>query len=251
MKKNNKYLNYAILSLGLVLVFYASYIFITLGDVNFTEFILGFGLLLVFVSTIELLIKKSLLTFFPVWFQYIYKGFITLFLISFIYVEGNIIYYMSQPTLEQSDYTIVLGSGLLYDELTSTMMERLQKAIELYEQNQDMTFILSGGIGAYSSIPESSAMKAYLMNHGIPERQLLEEPNSANTLENLTYSNMDDTNKKMYTALSSDYHLYRIQLICNDLAMQCQTVGAPTNPILLPNFMIREYFALVKHLLIN
>lgn len=246
MKKNSVFFNKSLFIVGMICVLYSLFVEFTLGDVNFLDFILTFGILSIIYSTIEYFFRISLLSIFPTLFRRIIKVFVLLSCIAFLLIESSIISSFNYSTFYPNDYTIVLGSGLLYDELTSTMIQRLNKALEVHSLEPTTKFIVSGGIGSYSTLAESTVMKEYLVQQGVLADQIIEEPYSANTLENLTFSNQDDSRLYHYQIISSDFHLYRIEKICKSIDMSCTTVGSKTKAILLPNFMVREYFALIK-----
>lgn len=247
MKKNSVFFNKLFFIFGMICVLYSLFVEFTLGEVNFLDLIFAFGILSMIYSTIEYFFRISLISILPSFFRRIIKIFIIINILAFLLIESSIVSTINYSTFYKNDYTIVLGSGLLYDELTTTMIQRLDKALEIFTLNPSTIFIVSGGIGSYSTLAESTAMKEYLLQHGVPEYQIIEEPYSANTVENLTFSNQDESTAYQYQIVSSDFHLYRIEEICKALSMSCNTVGSKTRPILLPNFMVREYFAIIKY----
>ncbi|MGL5979191.1 MAG: YdcF family protein [Erysipelotrichaceae bacterium] len=221
------------------------------GSVNFMAMFLYLGLGFLMLSLLLSRSKRTLVHWLPKSIRCIVGITLTIALIFFISIEALIITHMQGDPFESNDYTIILGAGLINDQITTSLSYRLESALVVYEQDPTTTFIVSGGIGSYSTIPESTAMKDYLIEHGVPESQIIEEPYSANTLQNLTYSRTLVEQKADFTIISNDFHLFRIKLMCKDLDLDCDTVASKSIPLLQPNFIFREFFAVVKHLLLR
>jgi uncharacterized SAM-binding protein YcdF (DUF218 family) len=62
------------------------------------------------------------------------------------------------------------------------LMRRIERGIRLYLQGAAPLLLLSGG-GA-GPVPEAEIMQQIALSRGVPERALLVEPRSANTVEN-------------------------------------------------------------------
>jgi uncharacterized SAM-binding protein YcdF (DUF218 family) len=95
---------------------------------------------------------------------------------------------MTAAATGQEDVLLVLGAGLRGETVTGLLAHRLNAAIEFYEQNPDVTIVVTGGQGRNETIPEAQAMKAYLVERGIPAQQILEESESTSTEENFLFS---------------------------------------------------------------
>lgn len=234
-------------AVGVALLLYCALVTSQFGEVNFIPMLVLFGCVLVIVATIDLLVKGGILAHVPRWMSFSIKAVLSLLLCSFLFIEALIVCAMRPSDAPSPRYAVVLGAGLINDQITTSLELRLQEALALYQKAPETIFIVSGGIGSYSTIAESTAMKTYLMAQGIPEAQIVEEPYSADTVENLTFSKALLPPNEALRVISSDYHLFRSQLICRDLDLQCVTLPAKTIPLLRPNFMIREYFAILNY----
>jgi len=83
---------------------------------------------------------------------------------------------------------IVLGDALKFDGTpTKTMLGRVTKALELYNKNNDINIIVTGGV-AESGITEAYFMKHWLVSKGVPESQIYMENRARDTVENAIYS---------------------------------------------------------------
>ena len=106
--------------------------------------------------------------------------------------------------------------------------------------------IPSGGQGGDETIPEAAAMKQYLLDRGIPEKDILMEDQSKNTLENLKNSKaiLDGFDGRKYTALvTGNYHVYRALRNCRRIGLKCTGIGSRVALYFWPSALIREFIA--------
>ena len=89
---------------------------------------------------------------------------------------------------QQADYVVVLGSGLIGDQVTPLLAGRIDRGIEIYRKNPGSKLIMSGGQGADEEVPEGVAMTRYAVSRGIPEADIIVEDRAVNTRENLLFS---------------------------------------------------------------
>ena len=113
-------------------------------------------------------------------------------------------------TIKKSDIGIVLGGP-------SMIPHRINKVIELYNQKLIEKILVSGGIGFFNKdkkTPEAYKLEEYLFQNGIPKRDIIVEPYSKDTLDNIHFSlqlleqyyDLDDLS---LTLITSDFHLKR------------------------------------------
>lgn len=83
---------------------------------------------------------------------------------------------------------IVLGAGLRGTRVSNVLARRLDAAYDYYLENPDAVIVVTGGQGPGEDIPEAQAMKAYLVQKGVPAGQILEENKSTSTEENFRFA---------------------------------------------------------------
>ena len=83
---------------------------------------------------------------------------------------------------------VVLGCQVRADGPSILLRDRLDTALEYWEEHPDMTVVVSGGQGPDEYISEAQAMADYLTAHGVDESQILLEDQSHNTDQNLRYT---------------------------------------------------------------
>ncbi len=87
-----------------------------------------------------------------------------------------------------ADVVMVLGAALKGRQPSDTLARRLDTAMEYARDNPDALILVCGGQGAQEEIPESHAMREYLIGHGIDESRILTEDKSTSTRENFANS---------------------------------------------------------------
>ncbi len=156
------------------------------------------------------------------------------------------------------DFLIVLGCGLRPDGTPSPLLRgRLDLALafrekQLAETGKDLVFVASGGQGPDEPIPESAAMKRYLLEHGVPEARIIEEDRSTDTFENMKFSK-----EKIWEIMpnakvafsTTNYHVFRSGIFARRVKMRAVGMGADTKWYFWPNAAVREFVGLLtKHL---
>lgn len=151
------------------------------------------------------------------------------------------------------DYIVVHGAGLSGTKPTPLLAGRLDKGVELWKAGGGRALIVaSGGQGPDEQLPESAAMKAYLVEErGVPADAIIEENRSATTMENLRNSKaiMDArSGAGTYRAavVTSDYHVFRTAEYAHQIGLVADGVGSKTARYFWPTAFIREFVAITK-----
>ncbi|MFA6941586.1 MAG: YdcF family protein [Clostridiaceae bacterium] len=176
------------------------------------------------------------------------------FLISFILIESFIYSGTKSDGYKKTDYLIVLGAGLKGKNVTATLQYRLDKAIVILNQDAGIKAVVTGGKGYGEEVTEASAMENYLIKNGINKDRIIIEDKATSTYENFKFTKeilQKNTQKKSFSILviTSDFHMARSKLIAKKFGFITYGITAPTYKYLLPNSIIREYFAVIKSLI--
>ena len=140
------------------------------------------------------------------------------------------------------------------------LRDRLNTALEYLKEHPDVTIVVSGGQGPDEPMTEAQAMFDYLVEHGVAPSAVLQEDQSHNTFQNLTYS-LNMINEAGYdvtddiVVVSNGFHLARIRMLWNRLCGDNQnlsTLAAPSShiPSRLKMF-VREPIGLVKSFILD
>ena len=183
-----------------------------------------------------------------------FKGLFIMAAAVFVIIESFIIMNgLNIGGSQESDYVIVLGARVRGEVPSLTLKYRLDKAFEYLNEHKEATAILSGGQGVDEAISEAEAMRRYLAERGIESKRLILEDKSTNTYENLRNSFMiiDDAHKEArITVVTSNFHVLRGKMIAEDLGKKVNGLGSGTMKVLIPNYYLREFFAVIKQMVI-
>ncbi len=176
-----------------------------------------------------------------------------LFLLSFIFIEGFIIYELQKSKKvdpQNIDFVIILGAGLQGEKPSKTLETRLEAGTHFLMENKEIPVVVSGGQGPEESISEAAAMGKYLKNTGIADSRIYYENKSTTTYENLKKSKqlIEQLGLKEPTVLivTNDYHIVRAKMIAKETGLRSYGLGADSPFFVKINYFIREYFGIVK-----
>ena len=176
--------------------------------------------------------------------------------LSFVTVQVLILGSVSDANPSETDWCILLGAGLRGEMPSLTLKRRLDTAVSYLTRHPDVRIVVTGGRGMGEAITEAEGMRRYLEEKGITPSRILMEEKATSTLENLRYSmqliaGAGGGSGETVSVISSDFHLFRVGMLASRLGLKVHLVPAPTPWCLLPNNCLREYFAVVKSMVLD
>lgn len=149
------------------------------------------------------------------------------------------------------DCLVVLGAGLRPDGAPSEALAyRLDAALEYLEDNPQTRCVVSGGQGSGEVRAEADAMADYLTGRGLDEGRLTLEDRSEDTAENVRNSVVLLAPGETVGIVTNDFHLYRaLRIAARNGLPDAAGLAAPSNPLYLPQSVLRECSAIVKDVL--
>lgn len=175
--------------------------------------------------------------------------------LSFAIIESMIVsgFKINDTHAPDIEYVIILGSGLKGSQLSIILQQRVDTGIAYLKQHPHMPVIVSGGQGPGEDIPEAEAMSRYLVHQGIDQNRIIQENRSTSTFENLKFSQdilkAQGVSQPSIMIVTSNYHLYRAEMIASTLGFKVHGIASPSLEYLLPQNMLREYLAMIKAML--
>lgn len=166
----------------------------------------------------------------------------------FVMTELLIVRGMSAGKDGAYPYLIVLGAQVDGKRITDSLKRRLDRAEKYLKEHPETIVIVSGGRGNQEEIPEAEAMEKYLLEKGIEGKRILKEDRSRTTKENFIFSRayIEDMDCPV-GIVSNSFHLYRAVCYAKKAGYgQPFPLAADCRPLLLPNYMVREFFAVWK-----
>ena len=134
------------------------------------------------------------------------------------------------PPAEDYDAIIVLGAQVKPDGEPSIQLEwRLDAAIAAWRE-KSTPIVTCGAQGDNEPAPEALVMRDYLVAAGVPEGDILVDPHSYNTRQNI--HNAAELLKghavERVLIVTSDYHLSRSLALARDEGLTATGIGSPT-----------------------
>lgn len=166
-------------------------------------------------------------------------------LIGFVYYRETHL-----PPVEPSETIIVLGAQVKADGTPSVALERrLTLALETYRE-QPQTIIVCGAQGDNEPATEASVMRAWLIERGVRPEDVLEEPHSFNTRENLKNAKalMESRGYGKALVITSDYHAARALALCRDVDIEATGKGSPSKIEYFIRNHLREGASWIKYI---
>lgn len=202
------------------------------------------------VAAVCLSMKKIRLAFHksPLWVKVPFFTTVALGILVFVVVESFILFHMFAKPDREVDYLIVLGAQVRGDTITKSLRYRLDEAYDYLEEHPATRVIVSGGKGPGENLSEAAAMRNYLADKGIDRKRIILERYATNTKQNLAYSRSLIGNKEATVGVvTNSFHVFRSVSIAKKLGMEHVVgIAAESDKLLLPNYMIREFFAVMK-----
>lgn len=185
-------------------------------------------------------------------------------LLAFLVANVLIFSQLQRRPDPDAEAVVVLGAALYGDKVSATLAQRLDTALDFWQQNPDLPVVVCGGQGPDELIPEAEAMASYLLQRGLPGDKIIIEARSTSTRENLQFarealqklpdraaaadsSDPSGTDSRIsVVVVTSGYHLYRAVKIAEQCELAASGVGAPTLWYLLPADLMRETLAIAR-----
>lgn len=142
-----------------------------------------------------------------------------------VHTGGKRIYSVKAMRGSHADCILVLGAGLKPDGSPSDMLrDRLSFACDLWEEGVSDTVLISGD-RASESYDEVTAMKNYLLAHGVPEEAVVEDPMGYSTSESLIRAK-EVFGYENVVVVTQRYHLYRALYVAEKIGLDAKGVNS-------------------------
>lgn len=192
-------------------------------------------------------------------------GFGLLMLVAVLVVEGVIVSVMFLTVEPDLDYLVVLGAQVMGTRPSLSLQYRIDSACEYLKENPGTRAVLSGGKGPDEGISEARCMYEEMLRQGVDEEQLLLEDRSSSTCENIEFTRRllrekierENGEEELLIPLkvgivTNGFHLFRGMAIARKKTdWQVYGIGAKSNAFLLPNYLFREFFCVIKDKLVG
>ena len=219
----------------------------------------GTGFYKVWLAIAVLCVLLAVACYFGVWgklpgvLRKVIVGILSVCLAVFIGVEGCVLSQFGADGDKDMDYIIVLGAQIYATGPSTVLKYRLDRAVEYLDENPDTVCIVTGGQGYNEPCAESEVMAEYLEAHGISADRILQENKATNTVQNIQLSKkLMNSPEATVGIVTNNFHVFRgVQLAKKQGLVNAKGIASPTTPAYLPNNMFREFFGVVKDVLVG
>lgn len=175
--------------------------------------------------------------------------------LAFSALLGAVLYGSYDHVRGNPQVMVILGCQVKSWGPSILLQDRLDKALDYWKDNPDITIVVSGGQGPDEHISEAQAMYDYLVENGVNGKQIVQENQSQNTIQNLAFTKVlleekgYDTDSDV-VVVSNGFHLTRVRMLWERVFgsdEKLSTLAAPSTHV--PSRLkmyIREPLALVK-----
>lgn len=150
--------------------------------------------------------------------------------LPYFYFSYLILINQSQP--ENIDAVVVLGASVYNDQTpTKVLQKRLDKTIEIFYEEKLENIVVSGdggGMDNPETYNETLTMQNYLINKGIPEHKIIQDPTGYRTINSCKNLNEVHKLKKVYL-VTQGFHIPRSLYLCQNYGLEIVPIYAETS----------------------
>ena len=179
---------------------------------------------------------------------------LTLLLLLFI-LARDIYSFSLVNSAVPADAAVVMGATVFRNRPSPVFRERINHAINLYQQGMVRYLIFTGGLAGNDELAESEAARAYAMGQGVPAEHIFIETESDNSCLNLVEAKriMDENGLEQALIVSDPLHMRRAMWLAESLGMEAHSSPTPTSRYQSfdrkAGFLVREVYSYGAYLL--
>lgn len=161
---------------------------------------------------------------------------ISIFIAIILSIAFNIYIYGNTVKQIKAEAAIVLGAEVWDEEPSPVFRERINHAINLYQQGNIKKIIFTGGVGSGKKLSEAEVGKNYAIKKGINENSIFIEKQSRTTYQNLQNAQQvilsllpkSQLTSHKFLIVSDPLHLKRAVMMARDLGLDAYPSPTPT-----------------------
>lgn len=146
------------------------------------------------------------------------------------YVMTQVYRYSLERHTGPADAAIVLGAAVYGERPSPVFRERINHAIDLYQDGSVKFLIFTGGVGNRDELAEAEAARNYALRMGVPDDAILIETISTTTAENLAQAKrlVDEHQLGRVLLVSDPLHMKRAMSLAHDVGLDAYPSPTPT-----------------------
>lgn len=166
------------------------------------------------------------------WLGLILIAVVSTLLLAITSTAFNIYVYDNESPNIKADAAIVLGAAVWGNEPSPVFRERINHAVNLYQNKDVRKIIFTGGVGDSDELSEAVVGKRYAIERGVKETDIFVETESKTTRQNLINARKIAVENKLikskFLIVSDPLHLKRAVLMAQDLGIDAYPAATPT-----------------------
>lgn len=168
-----------------------------------------------------------------------------------LFLAGQIAAFSEQPDPAPADAAVVLGASVWGDRPSPVYRERINHAVNLYEEGLVEAVIFTGGLSDGDELSEGEAGHQYALARGVPEEDIFFETTSLNTYQNLTNAQaiLEEQGFGSAIIISDPLHMYRALKLAELLNLEATPSPTPTTRYTSfrsqTRFLLREVYTMM------
>jgi uncharacterized SAM-binding protein YcdF (DUF218 family) len=121
-----------------------------------------------------------------------------------------------------ADAIVVLGAAQYDCDPSPVLAQRLDHALDLYQQGIADRIVVTGGKQAGDRCTEAQTSASYLIDHGVPASAVQREDAGSNTWESLAAAARILRDERLHRAVlvTSGYHALRAEAVAGELGLE-------------------------------
>ncbi len=153
--------------------------------------------------------------------------------IAILCIMGAVYWQARTDETRHVDAIVVLGAAQYNGRPSNVLRARLDHALELYRGGYAPTIIVTGGRMPGDVYTEAGTSEQYLLDRGVPPEAILMEDEGRDTWGSLqgVADVAEGTDIHDILIVSDGFHLFRAELMANDLGFESYSSPATESPI--------------------
>ncbi|WP_420631737.1 YdcF family protein [Candidatus Leptofilum sp.] len=161
----------------------------------------------------------------------VFTGIVALIILFGWYAAMTVFLFSLRDETRSADAAIVLGAAVVRDRPSAVFRERINHAIQLYQDGTVEKLIFTGGVGNRDELAEGEVGRNYAIARGVKPADILVETASTSTFENLQNAQLvaQQNGLETFLIVSTPNHMRRALAVADSLNMEAYS--SPTRSI--------------------
>lgn len=160
------------------------------------------------------------------------RSVVSLAVLAGLVAAGYVVWQSRQSDNAPTDAIVVLGASQFNGKPSPVLANRLDRALSLYQDKVAPLVITVGGNQPGDQFTEAAAGQAYLVDHGVPAKDVIAVPYGSDTYNSLRAVSRQAKKRDLVsvTIVSDPAHVARAKLIAGHFGLEANVAPTQTGP---------------------